>query len=267
MSRVATRTPATLEEALQELGHARRALDRRDRDLQEFVYLVSHDLRAPLRHISAFTQLLVERLGGRLDEESRSWMDHVAAGAERLSALIDDLIAMSRIDSRAEGIERVPLGVALDQAMQALGEEIDRSGARIEGQGLTEIDADRQQLVQVLIHLLSNAIKFRGEGAPHVRVSARVETGGVAVRVVDQGIGIAPEHQGRVFQPFRRLHPTGCYAGNGIGLSLCKRIVERHEGRIWIESDGPGAGSAISFWLPTDATRPGFDPSAAEPSA
>lgn len=234
------------EAALREAGER---LTASNRELQEFAYVVSHDLQEPLRMVSSYLKLIARRYQGRLDQDADEFIAFAVDGAERMAAMIDGLLQYSRVQSRGEPFAAVDLEQVLADVLDNLRLQIEESGARVEHTRLPAVAADRQQMTRLLQNLIGNAIKFHGEAPPHVRVDARLHEGAWTLSVQDNGIGIEPRDAERVFGMFQRLHSRGKYPGTGIGLAVCKRIVERHGGRIWMEST-PGGGSTFSFTLP-----------------
>jgi signal transduction histidine kinase len=229
-------------------------LARSNRDLEQFAYVASHDLQEPLRMVATYTQLLAERCKGKLDDQGEKYIHYAVDGAMRMQTLIRDLLAFSRVGR--EGTEASPtdLNAVVEEALRNLEAARQESGAQVLFEGLPEIPADRLQLVQLFQNLIGNAIKFRGPEAPVIRVTAEKKAAEWSFTVADNGIGIAPEHAEIVFVIFKRLHTRTEYPGSGIGLSICKKIVENHGGRIWVESQ-PGKGSAFHFTLPVQAAR------------
>jgi light-regulated signal transduction histidine kinase (bacteriophytochrome) len=226
-------------------------LERSNRDLEQFAYVATHDLQEPLRMISSYVQLLAQRYKGRLDPDADDFIAFAVDGANRMQCLINDLLAYSRVGSRAKPLVPTDSHAALGQAIVNLAVSIREGGALVTNDELPIVLGDAGQLVQVFQNLIANAIKFHLPGrAPAVHVSARREKDGMwALRVRDNGIGIAPEFQSRLFTIFQRLHTRDEYPGTGIGLATCKRIVERHGGRVALESE-PGHGSTFLFTLP-----------------
>lgn len=225
-------------------------LERSNAELERFAYIASHDLQEPLRTVASFTQLLQRRYRGRLDAEADEFIDFAVGGARRMSALIQDLLTYSRLRTAAEPLRPVQAGQALDWALQSLGTAIAEAGAEISVDPLPELTADPTQLSQLFLNLVANAVKFRRPGVPaKVHVGATEADTHWRLWVADNGIGIDPDYRDIVFDAFRRLHTQDEYAGTGIGLALCKRIVERHGGRIWIEAE-EGGGSRFSFDWP-----------------
>lgn len=241
-----------LEERLREseAGIAERAaeLERSNRDLERFAYSASHDLQEPLRVVRGYLQLIEKRHLGSLDEKGRSFVLASLRATERMQTLIDDLLQYSRVGTRGHPFERVDANAAFEDAVQALQVAIEETGAVVESAPLPVVHGDRVQISQVFQNLIANALKFHGEGPPHVRVAASRERGSWRFDVVDDGIGIDPKDRDRLFTIFQRLHGEA-YPGTGIGLALCRRIVERHGGSIWVDSQ-PGRGSEFHFTIP-----------------
>ncbi len=231
------------------LAHNLAELARSNSELEQFAYVASHDLQEPLRMVASYTQLLAEQYRGKLDERADKYIGYAVEGALRMQTLVQDLLAFSRSGGNGLDPKSTDCNGVVEEAMQNLHSAIEESGAVVSHEKLPVIAADRSQLLQVLQNLIGNAIKFRGAGPPAISVSAERQDGEWQFAVTDNGIGIAPEHQESIFVIFRRLHTRAEYVGNGIGLAICKRIVEHHGGRIWVESR-PGQGSSFHFTLP-----------------
>lgn len=227
------------KQAEQDLAQQARELARSNADLEEFAYVASHDLQEPLRMVSSYTSLLAERYRDRLDDEARQFIEFAQDGATRMRQLISDLLAYSRVRTRGKALEPVDVATCFQLAMRNLEVAIAERGVRITGAPEGTVLADRSQLALVFQNLLSNAMKFC-EGTPAITVTSRcdADAGLWVCAVRDNGIGLPPQYSERVFQMFHRLHTRAEYEGTGIGLALCKRIIERHGGRIWVESDG-----------------------------
>jgi PAS domain S-box-containing protein len=225
-------------------------LARSNAELQQFAYVASHDLQEPLRMIGSYTQLLEKRYGEKLDQDAREFMDFIVDGATRMKQLIEDLLAYSRIGTRGKDLRTVQSQVALDKALVNLRAAVEASGASITHDALPEVQADETQLVQLLQNLVGNAIKFRKKEQPLVvRVGAEDAGSEWHFSVSDNGIGIEPQYFERIFMVFQRLHARDEYAGTGIGLAICKKVADRHGGRLWVES-GFGKGSTFHFTFP-----------------
>ncbi len=233
--------------------HSQEDLARSNRDLEQFAYVASHDLQEPLRMVATYTQLLAERYQGRLDANADKYIHYAVDGALRMQKLVQDLLAFSRVGRHGLALTTTDCNAVLEASLKNLEAAIHESGAVVEHTQLPFVMADGSQLVQVLQNLIGNAIKFRGSEPPLIRVSAEAREKEWVFSVADNGIGIAAEHREDVFVIFRRLHTQAEHPGNGIGLSICKKIIEQHGGRIWVESE-PGRGSIFQFTLPTKPT-------------
>jgi light-regulated signal transduction histidine kinase (bacteriophytochrome) len=240
---------AAREDAQQALLEKARDLERSNSELEQFAYVASHDLQEPLRMVAGYTQLLARRYRGRLDEEADQFIEYAVEGVTRMQGLIQDLLAYSRVESMGSEFRPVTMSDALDWALLNLETVIESTGAKITHEELPAVNGDRTQLGQLFQNLIGNAIKFRGQDPPEIRVGAERRGREWVFEVRDNGIGIEPEYRDRIFEIFQRLHPSSEYQGTGIGLAVSKRIVERHEGRIWVES-APGKGSTFFFTLP-----------------
>lgn len=223
-------------------------LRRSNAELEQFAYVASHDLQEPLRMVANYVELLAERYRGQLDERADKYIGYASDGARRMQRMVADLLAFSRVGSEGKPLGRVASGEVLDQVLASLDALIREQGATIERGPMPVVMADESQLGQLLQNLVANAIKFRGEQPPLVRISAVRSGAEWQLSVGDNGIGIDMQHAPRIFQMFQRLHARGRYPGSGIGLAIAKRIVERHGGRIWLESE-PGRGSTFHFTL------------------
>jgi light-regulated signal transduction histidine kinase (bacteriophytochrome) len=237
------------KQAQDEIARYAEGLKRSNEDLQRFAYVASHDLQEPLRTISSFLQLIEKRNRDLLDAESREFMSFAVSGADRLQIMINNLLEYSRLDSRGNPFVRVESGDILRKVIDDFGPEIERSNAIITFDDLPAVMADPDQLGRLFQNLVGNALKFRGGEPPRIQVTARREERNWVFSVRDNGIGIDPKYRDRIFVIFQRLHTMETYSGTGIGLSICKKIVERHGGRIWVESE-PGKGSTFCFSIP-----------------
>ncbi len=252
-TQVADRT-RHLVAAQEEAERRAAALAASNADLEQFAYVASHDLREPLRSVSSYVQLLQRRYGDRLDGEGAAFMGFVMDGTHRMHELITDLLAYSRVGSNQDPFASVAMDRVLSQVLASFSGVIAASGAVVTHGPLPSIDADERQMVSLFENLIGNAIKYRRpEIPPIIRVDATLMGQEWTFAIGDNGIGIEPAYWTRIFMIFQRLHARDQYEGTGIGLALCKRIVERHGGRIWLAST-PGEGSTFFFTLP--AARP-----------
>jgi signal transduction histidine kinase len=235
--------------ARQDLEKSVAELRRSNAELQEFAYVASHDLQEPLRTVSSCTQLLRTRYKGKLDADADDFIAFAVDGALRMQQLIHDLLAYSRVGMRAFEPTAISVEMALRHATDNLMLAMQETSAVVHHGGLPRVMADERQLIQLFQNLLSNAIKFRGKEPPRVHVSAERREREWVFAVRDNGIGLAPQYADRIFIIFQRLHNREEYPGTGIGLAICRKIVERHGGRIWVESES-GQGSTFLFTLP-----------------
>ena len=224
-------------------------LARSNADLEQFAYVASHDLQEPLRMVAAYTQLLAERYKGKLDETADKFIGYASEGALRMQVPIQDLLAFSRVGRNTSASGSVDCNSVMEEVLQTLAATIQESGAVVTHGELPAVWADRTQMAQVLQNLVGNAIKFRGKEPPVVSVQAEKAEQHWLFRVSDNGIGIAPEYAENIFVVFQRLHARTEYPGNGIGLAICKKIVERYGGKIWVEAQ-TGSGSTFKFTMP-----------------
>ena len=207
-------------------------------------------MQEPVRSLVAYSTLLREDLGKELPEDAATDLDYIAKAANRMQTVIADLLAFLRAGRAAMKAETVSLDDCVDESLEALRSQLEQSGARIERQALPRVVGDATLLTQLYQNLLSNAVKFAGDGQPVVELTAQ-QTGGVwTLGVRDNGIGLEPEHAEQIFEPFKRLHGITEYPGTGIGLAICRKSVDRHGGRIWVESK-PAEGAHFKFTLPT----------------
>lgn len=209
--------------------------------------------------VTAYTQLLSERYRGKLDENADKYLGYAGEGAQRMQVLIQDLLAFSRVGRNGANYGKVDCNEVLAEVLKTLAPTMQESGAAITPSELPSVWSDRTQVTQVLQNLIGNAIKFRGNQAPKISVSAEKAGAHWQFSVSDNGIGIAPEYAENIFVVFQRLHARTEYPGNGIGLAICKKIVERNGGKIWVESR-PGEGSTFKFTLPLHDSDDGNGP-------
>ena len=235
-------------------------LARSNDDLEQFAYAASHDLQEPLRMVATYTQLLSERYRGKLDAEADKYIHYAVDGAIRMQMLIRDLLAFSVAGRHGTEVKPTDCGPVLRTALLNLTVAVQESGAQIKYGDLPLVMSNAAQLQQVFQNLIGNAIKFRSFGSPVIQISAQQHNDEWIFSVSDNGIGIMPEHKESIFVIFQRLHTREEYAGNGIGLAICKKIIERHGGTIWIESP-PQGGTTFKFTLlavqrePANATQ------------
>ena len=228
-------------------------LQRSNSELEQFAYVASHDLQEPLRKVASFCQLLQRRYAGRLDAKADEYIKHAVDGAKRMQALINDLLAFSRVGRTAQQREPVSLGLLLAQAWANLAPEVRRTKATIEQGELPVVLGEASLLTAVFQNLLSNALKFRGDQPPRVSVSARRDGRNWLLEFSDNGIGIEPEYADRIFVIFQRLHDRAAYPGTGIGLAMVKKIIEYHGGQIWLDTEVT-SGTRFCFTLPMLST-------------
>lgn len=240
-----------LVKARQDLERSVAELGRSNADLQQFAYVASHDLQEPLRMVSSYTQLLAKRYKGKLDADADEFIAFAVDGAGRMQKLIQDLLAYSRVSTGGRRFEPTSVGIALNSALDNLVNAVKESRAEITHDPLPAVMGDEKQLVQLFQNLLSNAVKFSGEQAPRIHVSAKRSAGEWVFSIHDNGIGIDPQYADRIFVIFQRLHTREEYPGTGIGLAICKKIVERHGGRMWVESE-LGKGATFYFTIPDE---------------
>jgi PAS domain S-box-containing protein len=236
--------------AAEQLKEAHDELARSNAELEQFAYVASHDLQEPLRMVASYTQLLGKRYGDRLEGDAQEFMAYIVDGAGRMKQLIEDLLAYSRVGTRGREFAPVKMDSVVARARISLRAALEESGGQLTHDPLPVVAGDEPQLVQLLQNLVGNAIKFRGEAAPRIHVSAAEKGEELEIAVSDNGIGIEPQYFERIFMVFQRLHDKGRYPGTGIGLAICKKVVDRHGGRIRVESE-PGRGSRFIFTLPT----------------
>jgi PAS domain S-box-containing protein len=224
-------------------------LKRSNDELQQFAYVASHDLQEPLRMVASYTQLLAERYKGRLDSDADEFIAYAVDGSNRMQVLIQDLLAYSRAGTNGKALREIPSENALKEALVNLRATIQESGAIVTHDPLPLITTDGTQLAQIFQNLIGNAIKYRGAAVPNVHISAVKNGNEWIFSVRDNGLGIDPQYFDRIFVLFQRLHGQAEFKGTGIGLAICKKMLERLGGRIWVESQ-PEKGSTFHFALP-----------------
>jgi PAS domain S-box-containing protein len=233
--------------AYEALARTNEALRRSNEELEQFATLASHDLQEPLRQITNYTELLAKRYAGQLDARAEKCMHYIVNGAIRMQCLIHDLLAYVRV-TRSVTREAVNVTEVLQQALATLAAVIAETGAAVTAEPLPAVWANPSQIRQVFQHLLGNALKFHGSAPLRVHVSVEAQPQHWVFGIHDNGIGLEPQYAERIFGVFERLHPSAAYPGTGIGLAICQKIVERHGGRIWVDSQ-PGQGATFYFTL------------------
>jgi light-regulated signal transduction histidine kinase (bacteriophytochrome) len=233
-------------------------LRRSNEELQQFAYVAAHDLREPLRTIVSYTNLLVEKFKGKLDADDEENVAFIVGAAKRMQALISDLLAYSRVQTRQRAFQPTDCSAVMETVIASLKTDVEEAGGRVTWDPLPEVDGDASQLSQLFSNLVANAIKFRGSNPPIVHVAAQRQDDEWLFSVSDNGIGIEMQFAERIFLMFQRLHSMTEYPGTGMGLAICKKIVERHGGRIWIKS-APGEGSTFHFTFPVRQTAEGAE--------
>ncbi|WP_421789006.1 PAS domain-containing sensor histidine kinase [Hyphobacterium sp.] len=232
-----------------QLRRAYRDLERSNRELDRFATIASHDLQEPLRKISAFSTLLRTRYGGRLDSDGDRSLEFLADAAGRMQSLIDNLLEYAQLESRPLKPRKISLKAMIGEVEERLADRVARTGTTIRLIGKDELVADPFLLMQCLQNLISNAIKYRSDAAPEIKVELAESDSGWILTVSDNGVGFDPKFADKIFEPFRRLHPRGQYDGAGIGLAIVRQSIDRQNGRISVEAR-PGKGSKFSMWLP-----------------
>ena len=247
--RVANENIAARKQAELKLEIKAKELARSNAELEKFAYVASHDLQEPLRMVASFTQLLARRYKGKLDADADEFIGFAVDGANRMQQLIQDLLSYSRLTTKRKIRELTETRAACDNAVKNLRQAIEESGVTVTAGFLPVVLGDATQLLQLFQNLISNGIKYRNEHAPEIHVAAKADGNDWVFSVQDNGIGIEAQYFERIFQMFQRLHTRKEYPGTGMGLALCRKIVERHGGSIWVESQ-PGAGSTFRFTIP-----------------
>jgi PAS domain S-box-containing protein len=250
--------------AEEKLRQQTKELERSNRELEQFAYVASHDLQEPLRLVSSYVQLLARRYRGKLDEDADEFITFAVEGANRMKSLITDLLTYSRVGTHGKELVPVAMDGVFKRVTESLQLAIDDKGATVTCDPLPEVLGDNVQMVQLLQNLIGNAIKFHGAEPPRVHVGVRKQGGHWLFSVRDNGIGIEPQYLERIFVIFQRLHNRAEYPGTGIGLAICRKIIERHGGQIWVES-APGKGATFYFTLqPAEGWAPESAPAEAE---
>jgi len=223
----------------------------RDQEDAQLAHVIAHDLREPLRMVISFTELLARRYQGQLDAEADEFINYTVDGAHRLQYMLDELVAYLRLDSEARPRQLTDCTALIDDVLQRLRSVLEAEQAVITYDILPTLQADHRQLRQAFHHLIDNAVKFRSKESPRIHLTASRQAGMWLFTVRDNGIGIEPRFRDSIFLLFQRMHEAGRYAGQGTGLAFVKKIVERHGGRVWVESE-PDQGSVFYFTLPDD---------------
>ena len=235
-------------------------LERSNADLEQFAYVASHDLQEPLRMVGNFTQLLQKRYAGQLDDKADSYIKFAVDGVTRMQKLLNELLNFSRLGSQDNPLEAASTANAFSNARDTLQQAIEATGALVDIGVLPQVRGDESQLTQLFQNLVGNAIKFQSDGQrPHIRISATEQAEDWLFTVKDNGIGIEPQYTDQIFDMFKRLHGRNSYSGTGIGLAICRKIVVRHGGEIWVDSV-PGGGSTFSFTLAKTDPQVRFTP-------
>ena len=247
---------ATIETAIvkykaqRNLENITEKLAKNNNDLRQFAYIASHDLQEPLRMIVSFLKLIKKRQDSEASEkEIDEYIDYALSGATRMQELLFGLLRYTKVDSTEKNFQKADLQKALEKAVSNLSKLLEEHEGAVSQEGLPTINADEMQMIQLFQNLISNAVKFRGIHAPQIHIKAESKAGNCIVYVSDNGIGIEPQHSKVIFDIFKQLHPHTKFEGSGIGLSICKRIVDRHEGKIWIEKSSQ-SGTTFAFSIP-----------------
>ena len=235
---------------VEELKQARLKLEQSNQELEEFTYAASHDLQEPLRMVSSYLQLLEKRYGKAFDDDAKVFIAYAVEGANRMQSLINDLLTLSRVSTTAKKFKLVSFSEIINRAQFNLKLLLDETHAKIVVSDLPQLPADSVQMVQLLQNLIANAVKYRRPGVkPVIKISAIDSGDHYEFSVADNGIGIEPQYFSRIFNIFQRLHTRDEYPGTGVGLTICNKIIERHHGELWVQSNSPH-GSVFKFRLP-----------------
>jgi signal transduction histidine kinase len=244
---------AALTQARARLEQQAAELQRSNAELEQFAYVASHDLQEPLRKVASFCQLLQQRYADKLDDRADQYIEYAVDGAKRMQELINDLLAFSRVGRNARPMTAVDCNAVVRQAQANLGGRIEETGAVVEVGKLPTVRGDAGLLTLVFQNLIGNAIKFRGDATPHVQIEAQADAESWEFTCSDNGIGIEPEYSERIFVIFQRLHPRASFEGTGIGLAMCRKIIEYHGGTIWLSPNGDEPGSVFRFTIPLES--------------
>jgi signal transduction histidine kinase len=243
---------AALRDAERALLEQARELQRSNEELEQFAYVASHDLQEPLRKVASFTQMLERRYKGQLDERADRYIAFAVDGAKRMQELINDLLDFSRVGRMTAPLERVESAELVEEAKRRLSAALQETEGVVVADGLPAVTGDAGLLTAVFQNLISNAIKFRGDGPPRVTITAERDGRFWRFSVTDCGIGVEDEYGERIFVIFQRLHSRDAFEGTGIGLAMCRKIIEYHGGRIWLAPAAPDRGAQFTFTLPAD---------------
>ncbi len=244
-----TKEVAERRKAQEALAEQARELARSNAELEQFAYVASHDLQEPLRTVSNCAQLLARKYSGRLDEEADQFLTYAVEGVDRMRSLITGLLEYSRVETRGHELQTIDMSEVMENTLANLRNAIEENDAVVAFERLPTVKADARQMGQLLQNLVGNAVKFRAEEPPRIRVWAEEQNSEWVFAVQDNGIGLEPDQGERIFEIFQRLHSVSEFPGTGIGLAVCKKIVEQHGGAIWVESE-PGRGTTFRFTLP-----------------
>jgi light-regulated signal transduction histidine kinase (bacteriophytochrome) len=245
------RAQQSLSEKISELSEKNRELEKyitSNKELEKFAYIASHDLKEPLRTIIGFSQLLERDFKEKVEEHGKEYINHIILSTERMQSLINGLLEYSRVESKGSVFREVDLNALLEQVQLDLSSSIQKNEATLEICPLPIVMADQLQLRQLFQNLISNSIKFRGEEAPQIEICCEEREDHYEISVQDNGIGFDMNYEAHIFEIFKRLHSSAKYPGSGIGLAICRKIVERHGGQIWVASK-PDQGTTIYFSL------------------
>jgi light-regulated signal transduction histidine kinase (bacteriophytochrome) len=245
----AIRNISARKKSEQELEVANQVLEESNLELKQFAYIASHDLQSPLRSIAGFVQLLQQEYEGKLDEQAQEWILRTVGAVTRMQTLIGDLLSYSRVDARSRPFTRISFLDIVNDALILLESSIHDSGGQVACGKLPIVMGDRSQLVQLMQNLIGNGLAYRSDTPPHIHISAKRSAKDWIFSISDNGIGIDPKHYEQIFEIFKRLHNQKDKPGTGIGLAVCRRVVNRHGGKIWVESE-PGHGSTFHFTIP-----------------
>jgi len=245
----AIRNISARKKSEQELAVANQVLEESNLELKQFAYVASHDLQSPLRSITGFVQLIQQEYEGKLDEQAQDWIRRTVRAVARMQTLIRDLLSYSRVDARSGPLTQIPFLEIVNDALILLESSIHDSGGQVTCDKLPMVMGDRSQLVQLMQNLIGNGLAYRSDKPPDIHISAKRSGKDWIFSVRDNGIGIDPNHYEQIFEIFKRLHSQKDHPGTGIGLAVCRRVVNRHGGKIWVESE-PGHGSTFHFTIP-----------------